>query len=73
VYKPKIKEEKVEKMDVDTERTTSKYIIQIVTMDVVIEKDSKRLVVLNDQVGTSTQKGFVVTNDHEANGSGSNS
>jgi hypothetical protein len=42
-------------------------------MDVPIEKDSKRPVVLNDQVGTFAQKGSVVTNDHEANGTGSNS
>jgi hypothetical protein len=37
-------------------------------MDVPVEKDSKRPVVLNDQIGTSTQKGFVAINDHEANG-----
>jgi hypothetical protein len=67
VYKPKIREEKVEKMDVDTERTTSQDIIHIETMDVPVEKDSKRPVVLNDQVGTSAQKGSVATNDHEAN------
>jgi hypothetical protein len=54
-------------MDVDTERTTSQDIIHIETMDVPVEKDSKRPVVLNDQVGTSAQKGSVATNDHEAN------
>jgi hypothetical protein len=68
VYKPKIIKGEVEKMDVDTERTTSQDIIQIGTMDVPVEKDSKRPVVLNDQIGTSTQKGFVAINDHEANG-----
>jgi hypothetical protein len=60
-------------MDVDPERTTSQDIIQIETMDVPIEKDSKRPVVLNNQVGTSAQKGSVATSDHEAGGSGSNS
>jgi hypothetical protein len=73
VYKPKIREEKVEEMDVDPERTTSQDIIQIGTMVVPIEKDSKRPVVLNNQVGTSAQKGSVATSDHEASGSGSNS
>jgi hypothetical protein len=73
VYKPKIREEEVEKMDVDPERTTSQDIIQIGMMDVPVEKDSKRPVVLNNQVGTSTQKGSVATSDHEASGSGSNS
>jgi hypothetical protein len=73
VYKPKIREEKVEKMDADTERTTSQDIIQIGTMYVPVEKDSKRPVVLNNQVGTSAQKGSVSTSDHEASGSGSNS
>jgi hypothetical protein len=73
VYKPKIRKEEVEKMDVDTERTTSQDIIQIGTMDVPVEKDSKRPVVLNDQVGTSAKKGSVAIDDHEANGRGSNS
>jgi hypothetical protein len=50
-------------MDVDPERTTSQDIIQIGTMDVPVEKDSKRPVVLNNQVETSAQK---------ASGSGSN-
>jgi hypothetical protein len=73
VYKPKIREEMVEKMDVHTERTTSQDIIQIGTMDVHVEKNSKRPVVLNNQVGTSSQKGSVATSDHEVSGSGSNS
>jgi hypothetical protein len=55
VYKPKIGEEEVEKMDVDPERTTSQDIIQIRTMDVPVDKDKKRPTVLNDQVETSTQ------------------
>jgi hypothetical protein len=38
VYKPKIKEEKVEEMDVDPERTTSQDVIQIGMMDVPVEK-----------------------------------
>jgi hypothetical protein len=73
VYKPKIREEKVETIDVDTERTTRQDIIQIGTMDIPVEKDSKRPVVLNNQIGTSAQKGCVATSDHEANKSGSNS
>jgi hypothetical protein len=60
-------------MDGDPERTTSQDIIQIGTMDVPVEKDSKRPVVLNNQVGTSTQKGSVATSDHEASGSGATS
>jgi hypothetical protein len=60
-------------MDVDPERTTSQDIIKIGMMDVPIEKDGKRPVVLNDQVWTSVQKGYVATNDHEASGSSSNS
>ena len=69
VYKPKIREEEVWKMDIDAERTTDRDIIQIGTMGVPIEKDGKRPVVLNDQVVTSTPKGSVVANDHEASGS----
>jgi hypothetical protein len=60
-------------MDLDPERTTSQDIIQIGTMAVPVEKDSKRPIVLNNQVGTSAQKGSVATSDHEASGSGSNS
>jgi hypothetical protein len=70
--KPKIREEEVEKMDVYPERTTSQDIIHIGTMDVPVEKDSKRPVVLNNQVGTSAQKETVATSDHEVSGSGSN-
>jgi hypothetical protein len=73
VYKPKIREEKCEKMDVDTERTTSQDIIQIGMMDVSVEEDSKRPFVLKDQIRTSAQKGSVAINDHEASGRGSNS
>jgi hypothetical protein len=69
VYKPKIKEEEVQKMDIDPERTTSLDIIQIGTMDVPIEKSGKGPVVLNNQVVTPTQKGSASTNDHEASGS----
>jgi hypothetical protein len=60
-------------MDVNPERTTSQDIIQIGTMDIPVEKDSKRPVVLNNQVGTSAQKGSVATSDHEDSGSGPNS
>jgi hypothetical protein len=60
-------------MDVNLEMTTSQDIIQIGTMDIPVEKDSKRPVVLNNQVGTSAQKGSVATSDHEASGSGPNS
>jgi hypothetical protein len=42
-------------------------------MDVPVENDRKRPVVLNNHVGTSAQKGSVATSDHEASGSGSNS
>jgi hypothetical protein len=66
VYKPKIKEEEVQKMDIDLERTTSLDIIQIGTMDIPIEKSGKGLVVLNNQVVTPTQKGSVDANNHEA-------
>jgi hypothetical protein len=69
VYKPKIREEEVQKMDIDPERTTSLDIIQIGTMNVPIAGSGKRPVVLNNQVVTPTQKGFVATNDHEASGS----
>jgi hypothetical protein len=52
-------------MDIDPERTTGLDIIQIGTMNVPSEESGKRLVVLNDQVVTPTQKGSVA-NDHEA-------
>jgi hypothetical protein len=73
VYKPKIREEKIEKMNVDLERTTSQDIIQIGTMDIPVEKDGKRLIVVNNQVGTSAQKESVATSVHKASESGSNS
>jgi hypothetical protein len=66
VYKPKIREEEVQKMDIDLERTTSLDIIQIGMMNVPIEESGKRPVVLNNQVVAPTQKGPVATNDHEA-------
>jgi hypothetical protein len=66
VYKPKIREEEVQKMDIDLERTTSLDINQIGMMNVPIEGSGKRPVVLNSQVVTPTQKGSVATNDHEA-------
>jgi hypothetical protein len=70
VYKPKIREEEVQEMNIDPERTTSLDIIQIGTMNVPTEGSGKRPVVLNNQAVTPTQKGFVVaTNDHEASGS----
>jgi hypothetical protein len=69
VYKPKSREEEVQKMDINPERTTSLDIIQIGTMDVSIEASGKRPVGLNNQVVTPTQKGYVAANDHEANGS----
>jgi hypothetical protein len=50
VYKPKIIEDKVEEMDVDPERTTNQDIILVGMMDVPVEKDSKRPIVLNNQV-----------------------
>jgi hypothetical protein len=68
VYKPKIRKEEVQDMDIDPERTTSLDIIQIGTMNVPIEESGKRPVVLNNQVVTPTQKGSVA-NDHEASGS----
>jgi hypothetical protein len=66
VYKPKIREEEVQKMDINPERTTSLDIIQIGTMDVPVEGGGERLIVLNNQVVTPTQKGSVAANDHEA-------
>jgi hypothetical protein len=60
VYKPKIGEEEVEKMDVDPERTTSQDIIQIRTMDVAVDKDKKRPTVLNDQVETSLKRDLLL-------------
>jgi hypothetical protein len=73
VYNPKIIEEKVEKMHVDPEWNTSQDIIQIGTMDIPVENDGKRPVVLNGQVGKSAQIEFIATSDHNASGSGSNS
>jgi hypothetical protein len=69
VYKPKIGEEDVQKMDINLERTTGLDIIQIGTMDVPIEKSGKGPIVLNNQVMTPIQKGSVAANDHEASGS----
>jgi hypothetical protein len=66
VYKPKIREEEVQEVDIDTERTTNLDIIQIGRMNVPIEGSSKRPIVSNNQVVTPTQKGFVAANDHEA-------
>jgi hypothetical protein len=68
VYKPKIREEEVQEMDIDLERTTGLDIIQIGTMNVPVEGSGKRPVVLNNQVVTPTQKGSVA-DDHEASGS----
>jgi hypothetical protein len=68
VYKSKIREEEVQEMDVDLERTTSLDIIQIGTMNVPVEGSGKRPVVPNNNVVTPTQKGSVA-NDHEASGS----
>jgi hypothetical protein len=67
LYKPKIREEEVQEMDIDLERTTSLDIIQIGTMNVPIEGSGERPVVPNNQVVTPTQKGFVAAN--EASGS----
>jgi hypothetical protein len=68
MYKPKIREEEIQEMDVDPEKTTGLDIIQIGTMNVPVEESSKRPVVLNNQVVTPTQKGSVA-DDHEASGS----
>jgi hypothetical protein len=68
VYKPKIREEEVQEMDIDPERTTGLDIIQIGTMNIPVEGGGKGSVVSNDQVVTPTQKRFVA-NDHEASGS----
>jgi hypothetical protein len=68
VYKPKIREEEVQEMDIDPERTTNHDIIRIGTMNVTVEGGGKGPIVLNNQVVTPTQKGFVA-NDHEASGS----
>jgi hypothetical protein len=68
VYRPKIKEEEVQEMEIDPERTTGLDIIQIGTMNVPIEESGKRPIVPSNQVVTPTQKGYVA-NDHEASGS----
>jgi hypothetical protein len=67
VYKPKIREEEIQEMDIDPERTTSLDIIQIGMMNVPVEGSGKRPVVPNNQVVTPTQKG-PVANDHKASG-----
>jgi hypothetical protein len=68
VYKLKIREEEVQEMDIDPERTTGLDIIQIGTMNVPVEESGKIPVVPSNQVVTPTQKGSVA-NDHEASGS----
>jgi hypothetical protein len=65
VYKPKVREEEIQEMNIDLERTTSLDTIQIGMKNVPIEGSGKRPVVPNNQVVTPTQKGSVV-NDHEA-------
>jgi hypothetical protein len=64
VYKPKIREEEVQEMDIDPERTTGLDIIQIGTISVPVES-GKRQVALSNQVVTPIQKGSAA-NDHEA-------
>jgi hypothetical protein len=66
VYKPKIRGEEAQQMNIDPERSTSLEIFQIGTMNVPIEGSSKRPVVPDNQFVTPTQKGSVA-NDHEAN------
>jgi hypothetical protein len=73
VYKLDIRKEEAQRMDIDPGRTTSQDIIPIGTIDILVEKDGKRPVVLNDPVDTSTYKGCFSSNDHEASGSGSKS
>jgi hypothetical protein len=68
VYKPKIREEEVQEMDIDPEWTTGLDIIQIGTMNILVEENGKRPVVPSNQVVTPTQKRSVA-NDHEASGS----
>jgi hypothetical protein len=68
VYRPKIREEGVQEMDIDLERTTGLNIIQNGTMNIPVEESGKRPVVPSNQVVTPTQKGSV-SNDHEASGS----
>jgi hypothetical protein len=65
VYKPKIREEEVQEMDIDPETTTCIDIIQIGTMSVPVEESGKRPVAPSNQVATPTQKGSAA-NDHEA-------
>jgi hypothetical protein len=67
VYKPKIREEEVQEMDLDPERTNGLDIIQIGTMSIPVES-GKRPVVPSNQVVTLIQKGSTA-NDHEASGS----
>jgi hypothetical protein len=65
VYRPKIREEEVQEMYIDPQRTTGLDIIQIGTMNVPVEESGKRPVVPSNPVVTPTQKGYV-GNDHEA-------
>jgi hypothetical protein len=68
MYKPRIREEEVQEMDIDPEMTTGPDIIQIGTMNVPVEGGGKGPILSNNQVVTPTQKGSVA-NDHEASGS----
>ena len=72
VYKPKQKEE-VQKMDIDSERTTNQDVIQIGSMNVLVGEGGKGPIVFGNKVETPIPKGSVVANDHEASRSGSNS
>jgi hypothetical protein len=68
MYRPKIREEEVQEMDIDPERTTGLDIIQIGAMNVPVEESDKRPFAPSNQVVTPTQK-VSVANDHEASGS----
>jgi hypothetical protein len=50
VYRPKIREEEVQEMDIDPERTTGLDIIQIGTLNVLVEENGKRSVVPSNRL-----------------------
>jgi hypothetical protein len=50
VYRPKIREEEVQEMDIDPEWTTGLDIIQIGTLNVLVEENGKRSVVPSNRL-----------------------
>ena len=67
IYRPKQKEE-VQRMDIDSERTTGRDVIQIGTMNVPLEDGGKRPIVLDSPVKKIVVEGCAA-NNHEASSS----